>query len=384
MRWRVGCAARAAGERIRDSLAGRAQRAKLAVIGSPRSTDAPRRAPTYAASGVAIDEAERAVERLKRYARATFAGNVPAGIGAFGGAYALGAERFRQPVLIASADGVGTKLNVACALNKHDTIGQCLVNHCVNDIAVQGAQPLFFLDYFAAGKLDARVVEQVVKGLARACKQNGAALIGGETAEMPGMYAPGAYDLAGFVVGACERTELLDGRRARAGSVLIGLPSTGLHTNGYSLARKLFFETAGYKIDTRVPQLRTTVGNELLKIHRSYLRPLRALAAAGLLLGAAHVTGGGITGNTPRMLPARCRARIQWGSWRVPPVFKLLQRLGGIDDAEMLQTFNMGLGLIVCAPRAEADRALAVLRELNEKPTVVGSVERGAREVVYR
>ncbi len=307
-----------------------------------------------------------------------------AGIGAFGAAYALAGRGLREPVLISSADGVGTKLHVAFAMNKHDTVGRCLVNHCVNDIAVQGAQPLFFLDYFATGKLKAEVAEKVVKGLGVACKQNGLALIGGETAEMPGMYAPGEYDLAGFIVGACERSALLDGRQARPGSVLIGLPSTGLHTNGYTLARKLFFEVAGYKIDTRVPELRTTAGKELLKVHRSYLPALRALAGAGLLLGAAHITGGGVSGNTPRMLPPRCEARIRLGSWRVPPVFKLLARIGRIDPAEMLQTFNMGLGLIVCAPRESADRALAVLRELGEKPAVVGSVARGARGVVYR
>ncbi len=343
-----------------------------------------KRALTYADAGVDIGEADRSVKRFKRYARATFDRNVPIDIGAFGAAYALDAKRFREPVLIGSADGVGTKLNVAFAMNKHDTVGQCLVNHCVNDIAVQGAQPLFFMDYFAAGKLEARVAEQVVKGICIACKQNGAALIGGETAEMPGMYTAGEYDLAGFIVGACERSELIDGKKARKGSVLIGLPSTGLHTNGYSLARKLFFETAGYKIDTHVPELRATTGKELLKIHRSYLPALRALAQAGLLLGAAHITGGGITGNTPRMLPKRYEARIQLGSWRVPPVFKLLQRLGGITESEMLKTFNMGLGMIVCAPRENADRALAVLQELKEKPAVVGSVEQGGRGVVYR
>ncbi len=307
-----------------------------------------------------------------------------AGIGAFGAAYSLAGKRLREPVLISSADGVGTKLNVAFAMDKHDTVGRCLVNHCVNDIAVQGAQPLFFLDYFATGKLRADVAEKVVKGLSIACKQNGVALIGGETAEMPGMYAAGEYDLAGFIVGACERSDLLDGKKVDEGCILIGIPSTGLHTNGYSLARKLFFETAGYKIDARVPELRTTAGKELLKVHRSYLPALRALAKEGLLLAAAHITGGGVTGNTPRMLPKRCEAHIRLGSWRVPAVFKLLQRLGGIDEAEMLRTFNMGLGMIVCVAREDADRALAVLREMKEKPAVVGSVRRGARRVVYR
>ena len=272
-----------------------------------------KRALTYADAGVDIDEAGRATERFKRYARATFDGNVLTGIGAFGAAYSTAGKRLRDPVLVSSADGVGTKLNVAFAMDKHDTVGRCLVNHCVNDIAVQGAEPLFFLDYFATGKLEARAAASVVKGIAAACKQNGVALIGGETAEMPGMYAAGEYDLAGFIVGACERSALIDGSKVREGSVLIGLPSSGLHTNGYSLARKLFFDAAGYKIDTRVPELRTTVGKELLKVHRSYLPALRALAEAGLLLGAAHVTGGGITGNTPRMLPKRFEAHIRQG-----------------------------------------------------------------------
>lgn len=342
-----------------------------------------KRALTYADAGVDIGEADRATERFKRYARATFDGNVLTGIGAFGAAYSTAGKRLRDPVLVSSADGVGTKLNVAFAMDKHDTVGRCLVNHCVNDIAVQGADPLFFLDYFAAGKLEARAAASVVKGIAAACKQNGVALIGGETAEMPGMYAAGEYDLAGFIVGACERSALIDGSKVREGSVLIGLPSSGLHTNGYSLARKLFFDAAGYKIDTRVPELRTTVGKELLKVHRSYLPALRALAETGLLLGAAHVTGGGITGNTPRMLPKRFEAHIRLGSWRVSPVFKLLQRLGGIAEDEMLRTFNMGLGMIVCVPRQEAGRALALLRELKEKPAIVGSVERGGRGVVY-
>lgn len=342
-----------------------------------------KRALTYADAGVDIGEADRATERFKRYARATFDGNVLTGIGAFGAAYSTAGKRLRDPVLVSSADGVGTKLNVAFAMDKHDTVGRCLVNHCVNDIAVQGAEPLFFLDYFAAGKLEARAAASVVKGIAAACKQNGVALIGGETAEMPGMYAAGEYDLAGFIVGACERSALIDGSKVREGSVLIGLPSSGLHTNGYSLARKLFFNVAGYTVDTRVPELRTTVGKELLKVHRSYLPALRALAEAGLLLGAAHITGGGITGNTPRMLPKRFEAHIRLGSWRVSPVFKLLQRLGGIAEDEMLRTFNMGLGMIVCVPRQKAGRALALLRELKEKPAIVGSVERGGRGVVY-
>ena len=339
---------------------------------------------TYADAGVNIGEANRATERIKGYARDTFDRNVLGGIGAFGASYSLAGKRLKKPVLISSADGVGTKLNVAFAMHKHDTVGQCLVNHCVNDIAVQGAQPLFFLDYFATGKLKANVAAKVVQGLSIGCKQNGVALIGGETAEMPGMYAAGEYDLAGFIVGAAERSDLIDGKKVRAGSVLIGLPSTGLHTNGYSLARKLFFDVAGYKLDTHVAELRTTAGKELLKIHRSYLSPLQALAKAGLLLGAAHITGGGITDNTPRMLPKRFEARIQLGSWNVLPVFDLLQRIGNVEPAEMLKTFNMGLGMIVCVPSEGADRAMSVLKKLKEKPVIVGTVERGDAGVVYQ
>ena len=299
---------------------------------------------TYADAGVDIDEADRATARIKRYAQSTFDRNVLTGIGSFGACYSLAGRRLKNPVLVSSADGVGTKLNVAFAMNLHHTVGQCLVNHCVNDIAVQGATPMYFLDYFATGKLKAGVASDVVRGLSVACKQNGVALIGGETAEMPGMYAAGEYDLAGFIVGACERSALLDGKKVKAGSMLIGLPSTGLHTNGYSLARKLFFEVAGYKVDTKVAALRTTAGKELLKVHRSYLAQLQALARAKLLLGAAHITGGGITDNTPRMLPDGLCAQVRLGSWRVLPVFRHLQEIGGIEPAEMLRTFNMGSG----------------------------------------
>src|SRR5206468_143759 len=251
-----------------------------------------------------------------------FSDSVLTDIGSFGGGYLL--KGWRNPVLVSSADGVGTKLKIGFATGRHDTVGEDLVNHCVNDIAVQGATPLFFLDYFAVGKLDASVAAAVISGIARGCKRNACALIGGETAEMPGLYAAGEYDLAGFIVGAAERRHLLTGRSIRAGNVLIGLPSTGLHTNGYSLARKLLLETAAYTPDTFLPELGCTVADELLKVHRSYLRPIRSLAAARLLHGAAHITGGGITDNTPRMLPKGLAVEIDTASWRVPPVFELL------------------------------------------------------------
>ncbi len=253
-----------------------------------------------------IDEADRAVASIKKMARGTFTRGVLTDIGSFGASFQLAG--FRKPVLVSSADGVGTKLKVAFLTGRHDTVGEDLVNHCVNDIAVQGARPLFFLDYFAVGKLDADVAAAVISGVARGCRSNGCALIGGETAEMPGLYADGEYDLAGFIVGAAERTELLTGTKIRAGDVLLALPSTGLHTNGYSLARKLLFEVAGYSPETVLAETGAAVGDTLLAVHRSYLKPIQALMAAGLLRGAAHITGGGITDNTPRMLPkATCR-----------------------------------------------------------------------------
>ena len=262
----------------------------------------------YQDAGVSIDEADLAVSSIKKLARQSFTRGVLTDIGSFGACYAL--TGWKKPVLISSADGVGTKLKVAFLTGRHDTVGEDLVNHCVNDIAVQGASPLFFLDYFAVGKLDAGVAATVISGIARGCRNNGRALIGGEAAEMPGMYADGEYDLAGFIVGAAERTRVLTGRKIIKGDILLGLPSSGLHTNGYSLARKLLFEVAGYGPDTFLPELRCTVGEELLKVHRSYLRPIRKLREADILKGAAHITGGGITDNTPRMLPKNLGVQI--------------------------------------------------------------------------
>src|SRR5690242_5041099 len=263
----------------------------------------------YKHSGVNIDAADKPVASIRTMARRTFSAAVLTDIGSFGGGYLL--KGYKDPVLISSADGVGTKLKVAFLTGRHDTVGEDLVNHCVNDIAVQGALPLFFLDYFAVGKLDAAVAEAVVSGIARGCRNNGCALIGGETAEMPGMYAESEYDLAGFIVGAAERGSLLTGKSVRAGDALLALPSTGLHTNGYSLARKLLFDVAGYAPDTLLPSTGKTVADALLAVHRSYLKPIRALIKAGLLRGAAHITGGGITDNTPRMLPKALAVAIE-------------------------------------------------------------------------
>jgi phosphoribosylformylglycinamidine cyclo-ligase len=339
----------------------------------------------YRDAGVDIDEAERAVSSIKRLARATFTRGVLTDIGTFGAAYRL--QGFRRPVLVSSADGVGTKLKLAFLSGRHNTVGQDLVNHCVNDIAVQGARPLFFLDYFAAGKLNARVTAEVVSGIAKACKQNGCALIGGETAEMPGLYAPGEYDLAGFIVGAAEQRKLLTGRSIRAGDVLLALPSSGLHTNGYSLARRLLFDEAGHTPDTRLPELDGSLSDVLLSVHRSYLKAITSLGAAGLLLGAAHITGGGLTDNTPRMLPAGLAAALDTAAWKIPPVFDLLRRLGNIPDDDYRRTFNLGIGMVFAIRARDAHKAEQLLRRMRESPLRIGEVVQhrpGRPRVEYR
>ena len=339
----------------------------------------------YRDAGVDIDEAGRAVDAIKRLARPTFTRGVVTDIGSFGACFQLAG--FRRPVLVSSADGVGTKLKVAFLTGRHGTVGEDLVNHCVNDIAVQGALPLFFLDYFAVGKLDAGVAESVVSGIARGCRNNGCALIGGETAEMPGMYAESEYDLAGFIVGAAERTGLLTGKTIRAGDVLLALPSTGLHTNGYSLARKLLFETSGYRPETLLPEVGATVADALLAVHRSYLKPIRALIAAGLLHGAAHITGGGITDNTPRMMPKAFGVVIDTQSWHIPPLFEHLRRIGNLPLDDYRRTFNLGVGMILAVPQRGAARAEAILAKLGESPFRIGAVvnaRRGRPRVEYR
>ena len=339
----------------------------------------------YRDAGVNIDEADRAVASIRKSARGTFTPGVLTEIGSFGAMYQLAG--FRRPVLISSADGVGTKLKVAFATGRHDTVGEDLVNHCVNDIAVQGALPLFFLDYFAVGRLDAEVAASVVTGIARGCKANGCALIGGETAEMPGMYTEGEYDLAGFIVGAAERKDLLTGKTIRAGDVLLALPSTGLHTNGYSLARKLLFEVAGFGPKTVLPAVGTTVADALLAVHRSYLKPIRALMAASLLKGAAHITGGGISDNTPRMLPKGLGARIDTASWKVPALFEVLREIGDIPLDDYRRTLNLGAGMILTVAARGAAKAEEILRKLGEKPWRIGSVVEASRakpRVEYR
>jgi phosphoribosylformylglycinamidine cyclo-ligase len=337
----------------------------------------------YKQSGVDIDAGNEVVRRIRSLARGTFTPGVLSEIGSFGGLFQLG-QSLRDPVLVASADGVGTKLRVAFMTGVHTTIGVDLVNHCVNDILVQGARPLFFLDYLATGRLDPDVAVQIVEGLARACRENGCALLGGETAEMPGFYADGEYDVAGFIVGAVERERVIDGKAIRAGDVLVGLPSSGLHTNGYSLARRIAFDVAGLRADSAVPELAATVGQALLAPHRSYLPVIGPLLGRGIIKGMAHITGGGITDNLPRIIPDGLHAAIDRSAWRAPAIFQWLQKTGNVPDEDMYRTFNMGIGLIVaCAPGDEGklQRGLA---DAGEPNTVrLGAIEHGGEGVRY-
>jgi phosphoribosylformylglycinamidine cyclo-ligase len=339
---------------------------------------------TYADAGVDISSGDRAKQRIKYLAQRTFTKNVLSEIGGFGGLFKLDTAKFKQPVLVSSADGVGTKLKIAFELGIHHTVGADLVNHCVNDIAVQGATPLFFLDYLATGKLDGEVTERIVVGLADACRANGCALIGGETAQMPGFYSDGEYDLAGFIVGVVDKEKLITGAQIKAGDVLVGLPSTGLHTNGYSLARKLFFEKAGYKPEQYINALKEKAGAALMKTHRSYLHVIQKLTAGGdLVVGMAHITGGGITENLPRILPKGISAVVELGSWPVLPVFEHLRELGSVEQEEMLRTFNMGIGLIAVIPADKYKRAKGLLERAGEKCHVIGRTVKGERKVVY-
>ena len=338
----------------------------------------------YQSSGVDIDAGNEVVRRIRSLAKGTFTPGVLSEIGSFGGLFSLASLGAPDAVLVASADGVGTKLKVAFDSGVHDTVGEDLVNHCVNDILVQGAQPLFFLDYLATGRLDPDVAVQIVDGLARACRDNGCALLGGETAEMPGFYADGEYDVAGFIVGAVARDRVIDGRSVAAGDVLVGLPSSGLHTNGYSLARRIAFDVAQLRIGDEVPELGTTIGAALMTPHRSYLPVVRPLLAAGIIKGMAHITGGGITDNLPRALPEGLGARIDRGTWTAPPIFTWLQRTGGVPDADVLRNFNMGIGLILGCARRDEQRLLDALRAAGEPAALrIGDVCEGAAGVMY-
>lgn len=337
---------------------------------------------TYADAGVNIDRANRTKQRIKYLAHKTFNKSVLSEIGGFGGLFSI-PLKYQDPVLVSSVDGVGTKLKVAFEMNVHHTIGGDLVNHCVNDIAVQGAAPMFFMDYLATGKLEPEIAEKVVEGIAEACKHNGCALIGGETAEMPGFYPEGEYDLAGFIVGVVAREKIITGRDVQIGDVILGLPSNGLHTNGYSLARKLLFEIGKYTPDTYVNEMKGKVGNELMRSHRSYWPILRKLIDGECVSAMAHITGGGITENLPRVLPRGTGAVIELGTWPVLPIFEHMQKLGNVARDEMLRTFNMGLGMLLVVPNKKFKKAQTLLERASEKSYTVGRIVKGDRKVTY-
>jgi len=339
---------------------------------------------TYSDAGVDIDAATRATDKIKELARRTFNQRTLSEIGSFGGMFDGAFPNLKQPVLVASADGVGTKLKIAFAAGVHNTVGRDLVNHCVNDILVQGARPLFFLDYIAIGKLLPDVVAAIVEGVANGCHENGCVLLGGETAEMPDFYSSGEYDIAGFIVGVADREKVIDGKRITPGDVLLALPSEGLHTNGYSLARKLFFEVAGHEVNTYLDELGMTVGAALLQPHLSYLKALDSLLDSGSIKGLAHITGGGLTDNIPRILPEGCAVEIDKGSWPVLPVFNLMQKLGNVSEAEMYRTFNMGVGMVIVTSAEDADAVDAQLQQQDTAVFRIGRVTEGNREVSIR
>jgi len=326
----------------------------------------------YEDAGVSIKAGDETVQRIKNYAKSTFNKSVLTDIGLFGAFFQPDLTGYKEPVLVSSVDGVGTKLKIAIQLNRHDTIGQDLVNHCVNDIAVCGAEPLFFLDYMAFGKLDQVVASEIVKGFSIACKENGCALIGGETAEMPGIYQIGDYDLSGTIVGIVEKAKIINGEKISSGDILIGIPSSGLHTNGFSLARKVILEK--YNLTDKVPSLKKTIGEELLTVHRSYLQLIKTLKNKIEVKGMSHITGGGIIGNTKRILPEGLKLKIDWSKWNIPPIFKLIQQAGEISDEEMREVFNIGIGLVLIVSKEYLEPALKLAKELNEQAIIIGEV----------
>jgi phosphoribosylformylglycinamidine cyclo-ligase len=326
----------------------------------------------YARVGVDVDLGNKLKRGIHSLVRGTHRPEVLGKIGGFGGLFAPNFRGMHEPVLVASVDGVGTKLKIAFAADKHDTVGADLVNHCINDIAVLGARPLFFLDYIGAEKLEPRVFSQLLRGFARACRAGRCALIGGETAQMPGMYRRGEYDLAGCIVGVVDRGSIIDGSRIKPGDVILGLPSSGLQTNGYSLARKILFEQLRLKLSSRIPGLRGTVGHELLRVHRNY-QPLLARVPRGIIHGLAHITGGGLVDNLPRVLPKNCDAAIDTGSWRVPPIFEFLREKGNVDRAEMYQVFNMGIGMVAMVAQKDAAKTKAMWRA-----KIIGRIQDGS------
>jgi phosphoribosylformylglycinamidine cyclo-ligase len=338
---------------------------------------------TYKDAGVDIEAQDQALERVKQMVRGTYTDSVLSDQGAFGGLFKVPTRGIKDPVLVASADGVGTKLKVAFLSDRHDSVGRDLVHHCINDILVQGARPLFFLDYLATGRLDPDVVAEVIGGVAGACADHGVALLGGETAEMPGFYGDGEYDLAGFVVGVVDRRRILDGSRVESGDILVGLPSTGLHTNGYSLARQVFFETMNLGHDEPVVELGRTVADELLAVHRCYLDPVWPLLEKDRVHALAHITGGGLTDNVPRILPEGLCAVIKVGAWDIPPVFRILAEVGDVPEADMWRTFNLGVGTVLVVSPKRLAKVLKVLKKNGCPGFPMGNVIEGERRVEY-
>ncbi|MGA2667803.1 MAG: phosphoribosylformylglycinamidine cyclo-ligase [Ignavibacteria bacterium] len=326
---------------------------------------------TYTASGVNISEGDKFVETIKPLVKSTFSKNVISGIGNFGAFFKI-PKNYKDPVFVASTDGVGTKIKIAIEMDKHDTVGEDIVNHCVNDIAVCGAVPLFFLDYLGFGKLRANIAAVLVKGMIKGCKNNGCSLIGGETAEMPGVYQLNDYDIAGMIVGAAEKKQLIDKKNVKAGDVLIGIPSTGLHTNGYSLARKVLLDK--YKLDQKIDELDCTLGEELLKVHRSYLRIIQVLIKKFKIHSFSHITGGGIAGNTKRVIPSGMKLKIDWKSWERNPIFDLIKNTGNVEENEMRRVFNLGIGLVIIAGKNDTDNILSLLKIKKEKYYIIGEV----------
>ncbi len=345
----------------------------------------PSQPSAYARAGVDIDAQEKGLAQVKKLAKSTFTPGVLTEIGSFGGLFRPDLGGMSEPVLVASADGVGTKLVVARMMEDYSSVGRDLVNHCVNDILVQGAEPLFFLDYLGAGVLDPTRMVELVRGVADACRENGCALLGGETAEMPGFYQPGDYELVGFIVGMVDRPRVLDGSRVAAGDVLVGLPSSGLHTNGYSLARKILFDRLGLGVRDRAPwkPKGPTVGEALLEPHLSYLKPLRTILRHKGLHGMAHITGGGITDNLPRILPADTHALIRTGSWTVPDLFLYLQERGEVEAEEMFRVFNMGIGMILAVEASSLSEILGLLRTAGQRSSIIGTIQKGGSGVAY-
>ncbi len=338
---------------------------------------------SYREAGVDIDAAERALAAARREIETTLDDRCLSRAGSFGGLYRVPVEDYREPVLVSSTDSVGTKVKVAVRAGRHDTVGRDIVNHCVNDILVQGARPLFFLDYIGIGRVEPGVISGLLAGLARACRENGCALIGGETAELRDVYAEGEYDLVGTVVGVVERDRILDGSRVRPGDAILGLPSTGLHTNGYTLARRIFFERAGLAPESRVPELGVTAAEALLAVHRSYLGAVFPLLEGEAVSALAHITGGGIPDNVPRVLPPGCRARIHRGSWEVPPLFRFLAERGPVAESECFRVFNMGIGFVLVVRPEHEEEVRRRLAESGEEPVRIGEVEAGERGVEF-